>query len=82
MTGLNKLGEFSGKICYCCVPDIQKILPFKSEKEIEAFVYHMIKKLGKKGGFIGTIYADYEAIKLPRKNIEACIRAYKRFRKY
>ncbi|MHA1231585.1 MAG: uroporphyrinogen decarboxylase family protein [Candidatus Helarchaeota archaeon] len=79
MTGLNKLSEFCGKISYCCVADIQKILPFKTETEVEAIVLQIIKKLGRKGGLIGTIYADYEVLNIPKENINASIRAYKRF---
>ena len=83
MTGLNKLSEFGGKISYCCAVDIQKILPFKTPKEVEVEVLQMIKKLGKfNGGLVGTIYADYTAIDIPKRNIDANIRAYKRFCKY
>ncbi|MHA1269098.1 MAG: uroporphyrinogen decarboxylase family protein [Candidatus Helarchaeota archaeon] len=81
MTGLDKLSEFNGKICYCCVADIQKVLPFKNTKEVEATVFQIIKKLGK-GGLIGTVYPDYTAINIPKKNIDASIRAFRRFGNY
>jgi uroporphyrinogen decarboxylase len=83
MTGLDKLSEFGGKVSYCCVADIQKILPFKSPEMVAAITYQIIKKLGQfKGGLVGTIYADYNAINIPKENIDISIRTFKRFGEY
>jgi len=82
-TGLRKLREFSGKICYCTVADISQVIPFKTPKEVEAEVLQMIKMLGPfNGGLIGTIYADLRAVNFPKDNMDANTRAYRRFGKY
>ncbi|MHA1832330.1 MAG: uroporphyrinogen decarboxylase family protein [Candidatus Helarchaeota archaeon] len=81
MTGLDRLKEFNGKISYCCVADIQKILPFKTPREVAAVVLQIIKKLGK-GGLIGTNYADYTAINIPKRNMDISISTFRRFGKY
>jgi len=83
LTGLDKLSEFGGKMSYCCVADISKVLPYKTPNEVELEVLEMVKKLGRfNGGLLGTIYADYTAIKVPKINIDANIRGFKRFGKY
>ncbi len=83
MTGLDKLAEFGGKIAYCCVADISKVIPYKTPKEVMAEVITMIKTLGKfNGGLIGTIYADIGAVNFPKENMDANTRAYRRFGKY
>ncbi|MHA1377471.1 MAG: uroporphyrinogen decarboxylase family protein [Candidatus Helarchaeota archaeon] len=83
MTGLDKLAEFGGKIAYMCVADISKVIPYKTPNYVEAEVVAMIKKLGKfNGGLLGTIYADLSAVDFPKANMDANVRAYKKFGKY
>jgi len=82
-TGLNKLREFAGKVCYCNVADISTVIPYKTPKEVEAEVLQMVKTLGPfQGGLIGTIYADLGAVHFPKANMQACTRAYRRFGRY
>jgi len=85
MTGLEKLAEFSSKkkIAYMCVADISKVIPYKTPKYVQAEVLAMIKKLGRfNGGLLGTIYSDITAVNFPKENMDANVRAFKRFGKY
>ncbi len=80
MNGLNKLREFGGKIAYMCVADIDKIIPFKTPKEVEARVLQFIKVLGHfNGGLLGTVYLDLAALHFPKKNMDANVSAYRRW---
>ncbi|MHA1276739.1 MAG: uroporphyrinogen decarboxylase family protein [Candidatus Helarchaeota archaeon] len=82
-TGLKKLREFGGKVAYCNVADIDRVIPYKTPKEVEARVLQIIKELGRfNGGLIGTIYADLAALNFPKDNMEASERAYRRWGKY
>lgn len=83
MTGLKRLREFCGKIAYCCVADISKVIPYKTPKYVEAEVLQMIKELGPfNGGLLGTIYAELTAVNFPKENMAANVRAFRRFGKY
>ncbi|NVM31375.1 MAG: hypothetical protein HWN65_21225 [Candidatus Helarchaeota archaeon] len=82
-TGLKKLREFCGKVCYCNVADIDRVIPYKTPKEVEARVVQIIKELGPfKGGLIGTIYGDLAALGFPKENMDASVMAYRRWGKY
>ena len=83
LTGVNKLRDFCGKVAYMCVADIDRVIPYKTPREVEARVFHFIKLLGRfNGGLLGTVYADLAALNFPRENMEASVRAYKRWGKY
>ncbi len=82
-TGLKKLKEFGGKIGFCCVADIDRVIPYKTPPEVQARVLQIIKELGRfNGGLIGTVYADLAALSFPKENMDASVIAYKRFGKY
>ncbi|MHA1264439.1 MAG: uroporphyrinogen decarboxylase family protein [Candidatus Helarchaeota archaeon] len=82
-TGLKKLREFGGKVCYCTVADIDRVIPYKTPPEVEARVLQIIKALGPfNGGLIGTIYADLQALNFPKENMDASVDAYKRWGRY
>ncbi|HUY00151.1 MAG TPA: uroporphyrinogen decarboxylase family protein [Candidatus Deferrimicrobium sp.] len=82
-TSLKKLKEFGGKVAFCNVADIDRVIPYKTPKEVEARVLQIIKELGPfNGGLIGTTYADLAALNFPKENMEASVRAYRRFGRY
>lgn len=81
--GLKRLAEFKGKMAYMCVAGIADIIPNRTPREVQAEVVRIIKHLGRfNGGLLGTIYADLQALNFPRENMEASVKAYRRFGRY
>lgn len=57
--GLDKLGEYKGRITFWCPVDIQAVMPHASMDEIRSYCHEMFEKLATPhGGFIAQWYSD------------------------
>ncbi|KXA95290.1 hypothetical protein AKJ65_02065 [candidate division MSBL1 archaeon SCGC-AAA259E19] len=84
LIGVDELGEeFSGKVCFDCPPDIQRVYSKNDPNLIRKEIKHMVESLStNQGGYIARNYPATKQIGIKKRSVEEAYNAFKEIEKY
>lgn len=74
--------RFTGRVCFLCPVDLQRVLVRGDTKEIEALIVRMIELFGRpSGGFIGQV-EEYQPLGVPKETTDEVGRLFRLHGRY